>query len=270
MQDRFDPYQQWLGIPVAEQPPHHYRLLGLPPFTDDRAAISRAVQSRIAQVRLADAGRQPELVQRLVAELTLARQTLLDPPRKLTYDAILRGARVSRAAAQPAPSGTRVDQPPVTLVTAGVAAGANGACAGQRRRPRRLCGAGRNPGGPAARGARRHSGATSCCSASSKRNPGGRATCGTRHGPLYRDRGGGRGCHRFGSDPLFGIDAAGRRAEPVDYPSKNISWCGRPACPSSRDGCTTRTPRATGGWSTRVSCSTGRQAASGTRAKGGR
>jgi hypothetical protein len=103
MQDRFDPYQQWLGIPAAEQPPHHYRLLGLPLFTEDRVAISRAVQARIAQVRLADAGRQPELVERLVAELTLARQTLLDPPRKLTYDAILRGARISRAAAQPAP-----------------------------------------------------------------------------------------------------------------------------------------------------------------------
>ncbi len=80
----------WLGIPAAEQPPHHYRLLGLPLFTDDRAAISRALRARIAQVRLADAGRQPELAERLVAELTFARQTLLDPPKKLTYDAILR------------------------------------------------------------------------------------------------------------------------------------------------------------------------------------
>jgi hypothetical protein len=92
-----------LGIPAAEQPPHHYRLLGLPLFTDDQAAISRALQARIAQVRLADAGRQPELAERLVAELTLARQTLLDPPKKLTYDAILRGARISLAAAQPVP-----------------------------------------------------------------------------------------------------------------------------------------------------------------------
>ena len=26
----FDPYQKWLGIPPAEQPPTHYRLLNLP------------------------------------------------------------------------------------------------------------------------------------------------------------------------------------------------------------------------------------------------
>ena len=101
MQDRFDPYQQWLGISTADQPPDHYRLLGLPPFTDDREAISRAARARIGQVRLADAGRQPELAERLVAELSLARQTLLDPPKKLTYDAILRGVRVSTADGRP-------------------------------------------------------------------------------------------------------------------------------------------------------------------------
>jgi hypothetical protein len=113
MQDGFDPYQQWLGIPAVEQPPDHYRLLGLPPFTGDRTAISRAAEARIAQVRLADAGRQPQLAERLVAALTMARQTLLDPPKKLTYDAILRGARVSLAAGQPAPNGTRVEKPRV-------------------------------------------------------------------------------------------------------------------------------------------------------------
>jgi hypothetical protein len=130
MQDGFDPYQQWLGIPPAGHPPDHYRLLGLPAFTGDRAAISRAAQARIAQVRLADAGRQPELAERLVAELTLARQTLLDPPRKATYDAILRGARIAQAAAEPAsketpldprpaaPAGERAQQPPVVSLGA--------------------------------------------------------------------------------------------------------------------------------------------------------
>jgi hypothetical protein len=113
MQDGFDPYQQWLGIPPAEHPPDHYRLLGLPAFTGDRATISRAAQARIAQVRLADAGRQPELAERLVAELTLARQTLLDPPRKATYDAILRGARIAATAAEPASNVAAVDPRPV-------------------------------------------------------------------------------------------------------------------------------------------------------------
>jgi hypothetical protein len=25
----FDPYHKWLGIPPPQQPPHHYRLLGI-------------------------------------------------------------------------------------------------------------------------------------------------------------------------------------------------------------------------------------------------
>lgn len=29
MPDRFDPYHQWLGIPPKDQPPNHYRLLGV-------------------------------------------------------------------------------------------------------------------------------------------------------------------------------------------------------------------------------------------------
>jgi hypothetical protein len=102
MQGVFDPYQQWLGIPPTEFPPDHYRLLGLPPFTGDRAEISRAAEARIAQVRQADGGRQPQLAERLVKELTQARQALLDPTRKPTYDAILRGARIAQTAAAPA------------------------------------------------------------------------------------------------------------------------------------------------------------------------
>ena len=27
--DGFDPYRKWLGIPPQEQPPNHYRLLGI-------------------------------------------------------------------------------------------------------------------------------------------------------------------------------------------------------------------------------------------------
>jgi hypothetical protein len=32
----FDPYHVWLGIPPHEQPPNHYRLLGIAPL--DRTA----------------------------------------------------------------------------------------------------------------------------------------------------------------------------------------------------------------------------------------
>ena len=32
MAESFDPYESWLGIPPEDQPPNHYRLLGLKPF----------------------------------------------------------------------------------------------------------------------------------------------------------------------------------------------------------------------------------------------
>ena len=31
----FDPYRKWLGIPPKDQPPNHYRLLGLELFETD-------------------------------------------------------------------------------------------------------------------------------------------------------------------------------------------------------------------------------------------
>ena len=39
MEQRFDPFFKWLGIPPDEQPPHYYRLLGLPPFVADLDVI---------------------------------------------------------------------------------------------------------------------------------------------------------------------------------------------------------------------------------------
>ena len=42
----FDPYHKWLGIPPEEQPPNHYRLLGLPPFEADLDVIDAAAKAR--------------------------------------------------------------------------------------------------------------------------------------------------------------------------------------------------------------------------------
>ena len=33
----FDPYHEWMGIPPSEQPPNHYRLLGLSEFETSKA-----------------------------------------------------------------------------------------------------------------------------------------------------------------------------------------------------------------------------------------
>ena len=40
--DGFDPYRKWLGIPPQEQPPNHYRLLGIGLFESDFDVISNA------------------------------------------------------------------------------------------------------------------------------------------------------------------------------------------------------------------------------------
>ena len=37
--EEFDPYRKWLGIPPQEQPPNHYRLLGIAVF--DPARVRR-------------------------------------------------------------------------------------------------------------------------------------------------------------------------------------------------------------------------------------
>jgi len=42
MSRRFDPYHRWLGIPPHEQPPDHYRLLGLARFEAEADVIATA------------------------------------------------------------------------------------------------------------------------------------------------------------------------------------------------------------------------------------
>ena len=43
----FDPYHKWLGIPPKDQPPNHYRLLGLSLFESDPEVIRRLVTDQL-------------------------------------------------------------------------------------------------------------------------------------------------------------------------------------------------------------------------------
>ncbi|HVA48109.1 MAG TPA: hypothetical protein VNH11_17200 [Pirellulales bacterium] len=52
----FDPYHKWLGIPAWEQPPNHYRFLGLTNFESDPDAIESAADQRMAHVRTFQSG----------------------------------------------------------------------------------------------------------------------------------------------------------------------------------------------------------------------
>lgn len=42
MADDFDPYRKWLGIVPKDQPPNHYRLLGIELFESDPDVIEGA------------------------------------------------------------------------------------------------------------------------------------------------------------------------------------------------------------------------------------
>ena len=42
MSEAFDPYHRWLGISPKDQPPDHYRLLGIEQFESDLRVIGAA------------------------------------------------------------------------------------------------------------------------------------------------------------------------------------------------------------------------------------
>ncbi|HVA50957.1 MAG TPA: hypothetical protein VNH11_31745 [Pirellulales bacterium] len=90
MTQAFDPYHKWLGIPPAEQPANHYRLLGLTMFEGDVDAIGSAADQRMAHVRTFQLSQHAEVSQRLLNELAAARVCLLKPGEKIGYDRKLR------------------------------------------------------------------------------------------------------------------------------------------------------------------------------------
>jgi len=86
MSDQFDVYATWLGIPPEEQPPDHYRLLGVPRFEKRREAIEAAVDERLGSLHAFRSGEHAELCGHLIAEITAAKACLLNPNRRAAYD----------------------------------------------------------------------------------------------------------------------------------------------------------------------------------------
>jgi hypothetical protein len=85
----FDPYHKWLGIPPSEQPPHHYRLLGINPFEDDPEVIQAGADRQMGHVRNYQI-KFPDDSERVLNELAAALVCLLDPRKRADYDARLR------------------------------------------------------------------------------------------------------------------------------------------------------------------------------------
>jgi len=88
--EQFDPYHKWLGIPPAEQPPNHYRLLGISAFENDPDVIDAAANQRMGWLQDMAGGPHTENSQKLLNEISAALRCLLDAQAKAEYDASLR------------------------------------------------------------------------------------------------------------------------------------------------------------------------------------
>lgn len=119
MSEAFDPYRRWLGIAPHEQPPHHYRLLGIALFEDDPDVIEGAADRQMAHVRTFQSGKYGVLSQRILNELAAAKVVLLNPEKKSAYDAQLHEQLAEPAppsiAEPPAPAPPEASSPPLPL-----------------------------------------------------------------------------------------------------------------------------------------------------------
>ena len=79
MASGFNPYYKWLGIPPEEQPPNHYRLLGLRLFESDPEVIESASDQRMAHLRTYQTGQYAALSQRLLNEVAGAKSACFPP-----------------------------------------------------------------------------------------------------------------------------------------------------------------------------------------------
>lgn len=100
----FDAYHKWLGIPPKDQPPNHYRLLGLELFESDMEVIEAAANRQMAYVQQRATGENVAISQKLLNELSAARVCLLDSKRKAAYDVQLRSQAGSPPVASSSPT----------------------------------------------------------------------------------------------------------------------------------------------------------------------
>jgi hypothetical protein len=90
MSNGFDAYHKWLSIPPHDQPPNHYRLLGLGLFESDPDVVAAAADRQMAHVQTYKTGPHSELSQKLLNEISAAKLCLLRPQKKSVYDEQLR------------------------------------------------------------------------------------------------------------------------------------------------------------------------------------
>ena len=113
--ESFDPYHKWLGISPRDQPPHYYRLLAIDLFESDEDVISAAADKQMAFIRSFQTGKDAQLSQKILNEISTARVCLLNAVKKAQYDAASPRAWRERRPASKKPSRfARLPQPPQT------------------------------------------------------------------------------------------------------------------------------------------------------------
>ncbi len=88
--DDYDAYHLWLGIPPEEQPPSHYRLLGVRLFEQNAEVIRNAADRQRAHVKRLGINQHEQRGQDLLNEIEAAKICLLRPERRAVYDTQLR------------------------------------------------------------------------------------------------------------------------------------------------------------------------------------
>ena len=80
--EKFNAYHVWLSIPPAEQPPNHYRLLGLSLFEANREAIESAAVGRTMLLRTFALGKHMEPIAGVAQRGTESEELPVDPGEK--------------------------------------------------------------------------------------------------------------------------------------------------------------------------------------------
>ncbi len=119
MQDAFDPYYEWLGVPPDEQPANHYRLLGIRLFEDNRNAIENAADQRMGHLRSLAGSQHVEQAQKLLNKVSAARVCLLNADKKAAYDEELRRQVGGESASQPSAEPIAEEAVPIIQTDAG-------------------------------------------------------------------------------------------------------------------------------------------------------
>ena len=88
----FNPYHKWLGILPEEQPPNHYRLLGIVDFESDEEIIEGAASQRTLYLRTLASGKNEEAAAKLLNEVAAARVILLSQETREEYNRTLKAS----------------------------------------------------------------------------------------------------------------------------------------------------------------------------------